>query len=139
MAEKIRHTGIVDSVDSEGVRVRILQTSACASCKVSGYCNASESKEKVIEVAGKGYAGNFATGDSVVVTVSRTVAGRALALGFGLPFAILVVVLAVVVLLTSDEVLGAVTAIVALVPYYFALYFLRDKIRGKMEFEVVRS
>ena len=139
MAEKIRHTGIVDSVDSEGVRVRILQTSACASCKVSGYCNASESKEKVIEVAGKGYAGNFATGDSVVVTVSRTVAGRALALGFGLPFAILVVVLAVVVLLTSDEVLGAVTAIVALVPYYFARYFLRDKIRGKMEFEVVKS
>lgn len=139
MAEKISHTGIVDSVDSEGVRVRILQTSACASCKVSNHCNASESKEKVIEVAGKGYVGNFATGDSVKVTVSRTVAGRALVLGFGLPFAILVVVLAVVVLLTSDEVLGAVAAIVGLVPYYFVLYFLRDKIRGKMEFEVVKS
>ena len=139
MGADIRHCGVVDDVTDGCVKVRIVQSSACASCKVAGHCNASESKEKVIEVAGKGYVGNFATGDSVVVTVSRTVAGRALALGFGLPFAILVVVLAVVVLLTSDEVLGAVAAIVALVPYYFALYFLRDKIRGKMEFEVVKS
>ena len=86
MTDSIRHSGIVDSVGDDCVRVRILQTSACASCKVAGYCNASESKEKVIDVYGTAYAATVKVGDHVVVTASREVAFKALLWAFGVPF-----------------------------------------------------
>lgn len=136
MADRIRHSGIVDSVGDDCVRVRILQASACASCKVSGYCNASESKEKMVDVYGTTYKGRVNVGDHVVVTASRQVAASALLLAFGVPFVILVVVLFAVVVATSDEAVGAVAGIASLVPYYFVLYLFRDKMRRKMTFDI---
>lgn len=50
MKNEIRHLGVVDTVDVGLIKVRITQTSACSSCKMSGNCNASESKEKVVDV-----------------------------------------------------------------------------------------
>ena len=50
MSNKIRHEGVIDSIDEGCVHVRILQTSACAACKVAGYCNAAEAKEKIVDV-----------------------------------------------------------------------------------------
>ena len=47
---KIKHTGIVDGVEGECVKVRILQASACSACKVAAHCNASEMKEKMVEI-----------------------------------------------------------------------------------------
>ena len=95
-----------------------------------------ESKEKIIDVGRHGCRGELKVGDVVMVTVSRKVAAQALLLGFGVPFVILVAVLFAVVLATSDETTGALSAIGALIPYYIALFLVRDKIRGKMSFEV---
>lgn len=50
MSNKIKHNGVVDGVEEGCVRVRILQSSACSACKVAAHCNASETKEKIIEV-----------------------------------------------------------------------------------------
>ena len=50
MSEKIKHSGVVESVDGDCMKVRILQTSACAGCKAAGVCNAAEKKEKVIYI-----------------------------------------------------------------------------------------
>ena len=50
MADIIKHRGIVEKVEGSHVVVRIVQTSACAACSAKGLCNASESKEKQIDV-----------------------------------------------------------------------------------------
>ena len=50
MSDTIKHLGIVENINGPYVQVRILQTSACASCSVKGHCNASETKEKLIDV-----------------------------------------------------------------------------------------
>ena len=50
MADIIKHRGIVEKVDGAHITVRIVQTSACAACSAKGLCNASESKEKQIDV-----------------------------------------------------------------------------------------
>lgn len=136
MADKIRHSGIVDSVSGDCIKVRILQTSACASCKVAGYCNASESKEKIVDVFGDASCGQLQVGDRVVVTASRGVAMKALALGFGVPFLILVIVLFSIAWITADETIGALVAMAALVPYYFLLYLMRGKMRSRMTFSI---
>ena len=136
MSTKISHSGVVESISEGCVQVRILQTSACAACKVAGHCHASESKEKIVDVLNVGDTSRLKVGDSVVVSASRDVANRALLLGFGLPFLILVSVLFIMLQLVSDEGLAALAALSALLPYYGLLYLLRDKIQQKMAFSI---
>ena len=136
MSNIISHSGIIESIHEGCVQVRILQTSACAACKVAGHCNASESKEKVIDVMNVSDISQLKVGDSVVVRASRDVANKALLLSFGVPFLILVSVLLIMLKLSSDEGIAAITSLVALVPYYVALYFMREKIQQKIAFAI---
>ena len=139
MSTKISHSGVIEQIESDRVHVRIVQTSACAACKVAGYCNAAESKEKIIDVFCDTAAKNLHVGQQVTVTTSGTVAAKALLWGFGLPFILLVSVLAIVLLLTSSEGMAALCALAALVPYYFVLWLLRDRMRNELSFQIVTS
>ncbi len=135
MNQRITHSGVVDSVEDGCVHVRIVQTSACAACKVASYCNASESKEKMIDV----YCDNVAAykvGQQVIVSTSGQVAAKALLWAFGVPFVLLMVVLVLVLLLTGNEGCAALGALVALVPYYIILWLLRDKMREQLAFRI---
>lgn len=133
MSTKISHSGVIERVEEDKVQVRIVQTSACAACKVAGYCNASESKEKLIDVFCADSAA-YEQGQHVVVNASGSVAARALLWGFGLPFIVLIAVLIVVLLLTSNEGLAALCALAALIPYYFVLWLMRDRMRQQLNF-----
>ena len=136
MSTKISHSGIVESISEGCVQVRILQASACAACKVAGHCHASESKEKIVDVLNVRDAARLKVGDSVIVSASRDVANRALLLVFGVPFLILVSVLFIMLKVVSDEWLAAITAILALMPYYGMLYLMRDRIQQKIAFSI---
>ena len=136
MSNEISHAGVIESIAEGCVKVRILQTSACASCKVAAHCNASESKVKVVDVCGATNVSSLSVGQSVVVSTSRDVANRALLLGFGLPFLLLVAVLMVVLWITGNEGIAALSAIGSLVPYYMVLWLLRDRISSQVKFEI---
>ena len=133
MSTKISHSGVIERIEKDKVQVRIVQTSACAACKVAGYCNASESKEKMIDVFCADSA-VYKLGEQVVVSASGGVVARALLWGFGFPFVVLVAVLVVVLLLTSNEGLAALSALAALIPYYFVLWLMRDRMRERLRF-----
>ena len=85
MSQKISHAGVIESIEGDSIKVRIVQTSACAACKVAGHCNAAESKVKIVDVVGAD-ATRYQLGQEVVVWASKDVANKALVLGFGLPF-----------------------------------------------------
>ncbi len=135
MSNKISHSGVIDSIDGRCVHVRIVQTSACAACKVAGYCNASESKEKIIDVFCDN-ASAYKLGQAVTVTTSGTVAVRALLWGFGLPFIVMVGVLIITLLLTGNEGLAAFSGLAALIPYYIILWFFRNNMRKQLAFAI---
>lgn len=135
MSDKISHSGIVENVTEGHVVVRILQTSACAACKVAGHCNASEAKEKLVDVRCSNVDA-YKTGQQVVVSASRDVANQALLLGFGVPFLLLVGVLIAVLRLTGNEGVAALSALGALAPYYLLLWLLRDHIGQRVSFQI---
>jgi sigma-E factor negative regulatory protein RseC len=135
MSNKISHPGVVDGIEGDCVKVRIVQTSACAACKVAAHCNASESKEKLVDVFGCDTA-KYATGQEVVVSASREVANRAILLGFGLPLLLLIGVLLMVLRWTGDEGMAAMASLGALVPYYIVLWLLRDSIGQRVSFQI---
>lgn len=135
MNNKIRHEGIIDSIEDGCVHVRILQTSACAACKVAGYCNAAEAKEKIIDVFDAGKSG-LKVGDAVVVSTSGDVAVRALLWAFGVPFVWLVAVLVLVLWQTGDEGMAAISSLLSLIPYYGILFLMRHRMRRQMAFVI---
>ena len=135
MNQKIRHSGVVELIEDGCVHVRIVQSSACAACKVAGYCNAAESKEKIIDVFTDA-VGKYTVGQPVVVSTSGSVAVKALLWGFGMPFVVLVAVLFATWMLTANEGLSALCALAALVPYYMVLWLFRDKMREQLTFEI---
>lgn len=134
MSNKIRHSGIIHSVNNDSLQVRILQTSACAGCKVAGHCSASESKEKMIDVFG--IFPESRVGQKVTIVASTQVGIRAVVLGFVVPFVIMVGVLLVLMRLTSSEPLSALLSVVSLIPYYMLLYVCRDRLREKLSFTI---
>lgn len=135
MSQKISHSGVIESVLDDCVKVRIVQASACAACKVAGHCNASESKVKIVDVV-CGDASRYSVGQEVTVCASRDVANRALLLGFGIPFLLLIIVLFVALKITSDEGVAALTALGSLIPYYFVLWLFRTKIQRHISFYI---
>ena len=135
MSNKISHSGIVDSIVGDCVKVRILQTSACAACKVASHCNAAEAKEKVVDVVCANSA-EYSEGQQVVVSASADVARRALLLGFGLPFLVLVAVLLLVLRLSGSEGLAALSALASLVPYYLLIWLSRRRIQQHISFQI---
>lgn len=134
MSTKISHSGIIESIDEKCIHVRIVQTSACAACKVASYCNAAESKEKIVDVYKP--AGNLKVGDAVTVTASSQIATQALLYGFAYPFVLLVCVLAIVLWLTGNEATAGLSALASLLPYYSLLYLLRNRHRDQFAFDI---
>ena len=135
MSTQISHSGIIERIDTGCVHVRIVQTSACAACKVAGYCHAAESKEKIVDVY-KSNVDGLKVGDTVTVTASTQIATQALLLGFAFPFLLLVLVLILVLWLTADEATAGLSALASLLPYYGVLYLFRHQLRDKFAFDI---
>ena len=138
MADIIKHRGIVEKVDGSHIVVRIVQTSACSACSAKGLCNASESKEKQIDV----YEANpsYQIGEEVMVCGTTSMGMRAVLLAFGVPLLILVLALGVSMKLTGeDALLSSGIALVSVVPYYIGIYFCKDRLNRTFSFTIEKK
>ena len=135
MADIIKHRGIVEKITDSHVVVRIVQTSACAACSAKGLCNASESKEKLIDV----YEMNasYQVGEEVVLCGSTSMGMRAVFLSFGIPLLVLLFVLFIAMQVTDgDALLSAILALLAIIPYYGVIYLCRSKLNKSFSFTI---
>ncbi len=133
MNNKIKHSGVVDGVEESCVRVRILQSSACSACKVASHCNASETKEKLIEVS-TAEAEKYHVGEHVRVVADAGVGFRASWYGYLLPLLLMVIALVTTLKMTSSEGVAALFSLGILIPYYICLYMLRSKLKRSLSF-----
>lgn len=144
MDNLIKHAGIVESLADDYVVVRILQTSACAACKVAGHCNAAESKEKLIDVydgvgdaeSGRRNAEGLRVGEAVTVVTDASTGYHAVVWGFVIPLLLLVTVIFVTMAFTGNEVFSALLGLAAEGPYFWVVYLLRDRIRQRLSFRI---
>ena len=138
MADIIKHRGVVEKIEGTHVVVRIVQTSACSACSAKGLCNASESKEKQIDVYG--VQASYRIGEEVVVCGTTSMGMRAVLLAFGVPLLILLLALFVTMRITDgDALLSAVVALLAVTPYYLLVYFMKDKLDRTFSFTIEKQ
>ena len=138
MADIIKHRGVVEKVDGSHVVVRIVQTSACSACSAKGLCNASERKEKQIDIYG--VQGSYQIGDKVVVCGTTSMGMRAVLLAFGVPLLVLLLALFVTMRVTDgDALLSALVALLAVTPYYLVIYLRKDKLDKSFSFTIEKQ
>lgn len=136
MSNIIQHSGTVESIEGSHIRVKIIQTSACATCAAHKYCNSSESKEKIIDLHTKD-AADYQVGQSVYVFGTTSMGMRAVLWAFGVPFVMLISVLYASWILTKgNEPLSALLSIGSLAVYYLILYMTRHKMEKKFVFTI---
>ncbi len=138
MNNTITHSGVIEQIYQNRISVRIEQVSACAACKAAGHCNASDRKEKLIEVY-CARPSDYRVGESVVITADEHVGHRAVVWGFGLPLLILLASIFGLKVLTRSDGMAALIGILSLIPYYILLYLLRRKIRDQLAFKLQPS
>ena len=135
MADIIKHRGIVENIDGLHIQVRIVQTSACSACSVKGHCNASESKDKLIDVY-ENHSAEYYIGQNVMVHGTTSMGMQAVLLAFGVPFLVLFIALYATLQITSDELTAALAGLLALFPYYLIIYMCRGKLSRKFFFTI---
>ncbi|HHT34146.1 MAG: SoxR reducing system RseC family protein [Proteiniphilum sp.] len=134
----ITHKGIIEKINSDKITVRILQQSACSSCHARGACMAADSKEKIVELTD--HTGQFTLHEQVIIEGKESIGYKAVFWAFLLPLIILIVML---VLTTGywhfSEMEAALSALLALTPYYLLLYLLRNKMAHTFQFSIKKN
>jgi sigma-E factor negative regulatory protein RseC len=129
------HPGIIESVQSDRVLIRILSQSACSSCHAKGACTIADFEEKIIE-AEPDPEREWKPGDQVMVSMQESLGRKAVLMGYGLPFVVLLVSVIVFLSVLKHEGLAALLSILMLVPYYSGLYLFRKKLRKEFTFRI---
>lgn len=131
----IEHEGIIEKINGNQVTVRILQQSACSTCHAKGACMAADSKEKLVEVVD--FSGRFQENERVIIEGKESMGHKAVFWAFVLPLIILILTLIVTLSLWNfSEMEAAISAMVALIPYYLILYLLRTKMANSFQFHL---
>jgi sigma-E factor negative regulatory protein RseC len=111
---QIKHLGIVENINGSHLKVKIVQTSACASCSAKAHCHVSESKEKTIDVYNRENI-PCKIGEQVWIVGTTSMGMKAVLLAFIIPFLIILAALITALHLTENEVAAA---LIALLSYY---------------------
>lgn len=135
MADIIRHQGIVESIIGSHVKVRIIQSSACAACSIKGHCSSADTKEKLIDVTVVD-GSLYKPGDNVILVGALSMGIKAVLLAFILPFFILVVSLFIFMSLWNNELGASLGSLLLLVPYYLLLKMNNKHLVKKFSFSI---
>ena len=125
----------MENINGSHLQVRIIQTSACASCSIKGHCSSADTKEKLIDVTDDNVS-SYQPGDRVWVIGELSMGVMAVLLAFILPFLVLIFSLFIFMAIWNDELGSALCSLALLIPYYYVLWLNKSQLRKKFSFSV---
>ncbi len=132
---EICHNGIVKSVAGNKIEVTILAKSACSACHSKSMCSMSEMEEKIIEIYNF-KQNKYKPGDKVEVTMNLSMGNKAVLLGYGIPFIILMSSLIIAYHNTKNEAISGIMVILSLTLYFVILAMFRKKLQNTFSFNI---
>ena len=134
MDGKINHRGIIEYINGKHIKVRIVQSSACASCEAKAICSSSESKEKVVDIYVNS-SENYAIGEQVNVCASETMGRNAVILAFVIPLIVMIICITLSIkYLMINELMSIAISLMFLALYYWMLSISKNRISKKFSF-----
>lgn len=134
MDGKINHRGIIEYINGKHIKVRIVQSSACASCEAKAICSSSESKEKVVDIYVNS-SENYALGEQVNVCASEKMGRNAVILAFVIPLIVMIICITLSIrYLMINELISIAISLMFLALYYWILSISKNRISKKFSF-----
>ena len=134
MDGKINHRGIIEYINGKHIKVRIVQSSACASCEAKAICSSSESKEKVVDIYVNS-SENYAIGEQVNVCASEKMGRNAVILAFVIPLILMMICITLSIkYLMINELMSIAISLMFLALYYWILSISKKKKKKKFSF-----
>lgn len=132
--ETITHEGVVIMAPGNGTaEVEIMTAEGCSACHAKSVCSAGRSETRIITVKSNA---DIRAGDRVTVVMQLTQGFRALAIGYIIPFAVLIAAFVLTTVAGAGELASAFLSFAALGLYYLAAWLLRKRIGEKFEFKI---
>lgn len=132
---EIYHSGIIKSINGNKIEVSIIAKSACSSCHSKSMCSMSEMEEKIIEIYNF-KENKYNLGDNVEVVMNLSMGNKAVFLGYGIPFVLLLSSLIITYNITNSEAISGIVVILSLGIYYFLLSLFRKKLQNTFSFRI---
>ena len=126
--------GTIEHIGDDAITVRIDCNSACSACHSKDVCLSTDKAVKHITIEPDGRV--FAVGQQVRVYGQKQLATKALFWGYIAPLLLVIAVLAGMILAGFAEAVAGLTALLALAPYYLALFLLRDRFKRTFVFKI---
>ena len=135
----VKHCGEVIRIEGNSVFVRMTVNSACSACHAKGVCGVSESTEKIVEVE-TASAADFNIGESVeVALLSDSMGAKSVVLAYVVPFSVLTLMLVGSLMMGAGEGVAVLSALGGVAIYYVVLHLLRDKVKNKIKFIIIKQ
>ena len=135
----VKHCGEVIRIEGNSVFVRMTVNSACSACHAKGVCGVSESTEKIVEVE-TASAADFNIGESVeVALLSDSMGAKSVVLAYVVPFLVLTLMLVGSLMMGASEGVAVLSALGGVAIYYVVLHLLRDKVKNKIKFIIIKQ
>lgn len=132
--ETITHEGMVIRAPGDGTaEVEIITAEACSGCHAKSVCSAGQTDTRIISVKSDA---TIKAGDRVTVVMQLSQGFRALAIGYIIPFTVLIAAFVITTVAGAGELASALLSFAALGLYYLAIWLLRSKIGEKFEFKI---
>jgi positive regulator of sigma E activity len=132
--ETITHEGMVLKAPGDGTaEVEIFVAEACAGCHAKSVCSPGKSDTRIITVKSDAVLN---PGDRVTLVLQQSQGFRALALGYVIPFIVLIAAFVLSTIAGAGELASAFLSFAAIGIYYFIIWLLRKRIDEKFEFKI---
>lgn len=132
--ETITHEGIVLKAPGNGTAdVEIITGGACAGCSSKAACSLGNTETRIINVRSNA---DLHPGDHVTVVMEQSLGFRALAIGYIIPFVVLIAAFTILTLSGAGELLSALASFAVLALYYLIAWLFRSRINKKFEFKI---
>ena len=136
--KSVDHKGTIVEITEGNIKVEIINKSMCAACHAKGFCTTGDTKDKVVDVAYYNN-GEFSVGDTVVVTMKRSMGFKAVWISYVIPLLILLIFLLTLHSLGFGELLAGLASVLAVGVYYLMVYLLRDRISTDFVFTIAKN
>ncbi len=129
------HPATVLHVSQGLVKVRVTQTSACASCAARAKCGLIDQKENIVNIPTRHWQ-QYHPGQTVTLLADSRNGLLAVLFAYILPALLLLATFIVLYTLHLSEILCATLTLAAIIPYLLILYLLRHRLHRQFQLTI---
>lgn len=133
--EYVAHRGIITGIDKDRHTLRVALSDAddCGGCPAAKICGAASGKNTIeVNVTD---TSRYHIGDRITVKGTERIHRKAIMLATVIPSLILIVIMTGVYMATGNQLTACLSAIGAMIIFFYILYRLRNKLRHEFRFE----